>query len=60
MFSLFKSDPSKKLQRSYDAKLEQAMQAQRRGDIRGYAELTEQAEQIKSQLEALAADKRAE
>ncbi len=57
MFSLFKSDPSKKLHKSYAAKLEQAMQAQRSGDIRGYAELTEQAEQIKAQLDALKAEK---
>ncbi|WP_077285093.1 DUF6435 family protein [Cognaticolwellia aestuarii] len=53
MFSIFKKDPSKKLNKSYEAKLEQAMLAQRNGDIKGYAMLTAEAEEIATQLNAL-------
>ena len=53
MFSIFKKDPSKKLNKRYEAKLEQAMLAQRNGDIKGYAMLTVEAEEIATQLNAL-------
>jgi hypothetical protein len=53
MFGLFKSDPSKKLLKQYKAKLEKAMHAQRNGDIRSYSFLTEEAEALKVQLDAL-------
>jgi hypothetical protein len=53
MFSFLKSDPIKKLDKEYGVLLEQAMQAQRRGDIEGYAKLTEQAEVIKAKLDSL-------
>jgi hypothetical protein len=53
MFGFLKSDPSKKLRKQYDAKLTQALQAQRNGDIRGYATLTEEAQAIWKQLETL-------
>lgn len=53
MFSLFKSDPKKKLTKAYEEKLEQAMQAQRSGDIEGYSKLTEEAEAIMADLDAL-------
>jgi|TARA_B110000211_G_scaffold68286_1_gene78890 hypothetical protein len=53
MFSIFKKDPSKKLNKRYEAKLEQAMLAQRNGDIKGYAMLTAEAEEITTQLNAL-------
>lgn len=55
MFSLFKSDPIKKLRKSYHAKLEQAMLAQRGGDIRTYSTLTAEAEKIKEEIDALEA-----
>ncbi|WP_156413628.1 DUF6435 family protein [Lacimicrobium alkaliphilum] len=51
MFRLFRRDPTKKLRKQYDAKLEQAMLAQRRGDIRGYAQLTSEAEQLWQELQ---------
>ncbi|MDA0894233.1 MAG: DUF6435 family protein [Proteobacteria bacterium] len=54
MFGLFKSDPKKKLDEQYKALLEQAMQAQRSGDIRKYSELTELAEAKKRELDQLA------
>jgi hypothetical protein len=53
MFGLFKSNPTKKLRKQYDIKLEQAMQAQRKGDIKTYSMLTANAEAIWKQIEAL-------
>lgn len=53
MFSLFKSDPTKKLNKLYEAKLEKAMQAQRNGDIKGYALLTAEAEEIHKQIKEI-------
>lgn len=53
MFGLFKSDPTKKLRKQYDAKLEQAMLAQRKGDIKTYSMLTSEAEGIWKQIESL-------
>lgn len=57
MFSIFKSDPVKKLNKAYGAKLEQAMLAQRNGNIEGYSILTQEAEEILKQLKQLEADK---
>ncbi|MCG9727541.1 DUF6435 family protein [Vibrio brasiliensis] len=53
MFSLFKRDSTKKLKKQYAAKLDQAMLAQRRGDIRTYSLLTAEAEELGQQIEAL-------
>lgn len=53
MFGLFKKDPKKQLDKEYRALLERAMQAQRSGDIRGYSELTEQAEAKRAEIQAL-------
>jgi hypothetical protein len=53
MFNLFKSNPEKKLQKAYEEKLTEAMQAQRNGDIRRYSTLQEEAEAIYARLEAL-------
>ncbi len=53
MFSFLKKNPVKKLNKQYEAKLEQAMHAQRNGDIRGYSMLTAEAEAILSQIKAL-------
>lgn len=55
MFGLFKSDPSKKLRKQYDAKLESAMLAQRRGDIKSYSMLTAEAEALWAEIEKLKA-----
>ena len=49
----FKRDPKKKLQKDYQQKLEAAMQAMRRGDIRENAMLVAQAEEIKAALDKL-------
>jgi len=53
MFSIFKSDPTKKLNKQYESKLEQAMHAQRKGDIKGYSELTYEAELINKEIIAI-------
>ncbi|GAA6186149.1 DUF6435 family protein [Aliiglaciecola sp. NS0011-25] len=50
MFSIFKSDPTKKLKKEHALKLEQAMHAQRKGDIRSYSQLTYEAEEIYSKI----------
>ncbi|MDM7862204.1 DUF6435 family protein [Alteromonas sp. ASW11-36] len=52
MFGLFKSDPTKKLRKQYDVKLEQAMLAQRKGDIKTYSMLTAEAEELWKSIEA--------
>lgn len=53
MFGLFKSDPTRKLKKEYAYKLEQAMFAQRNGDIRKYSQLTAEAEAINAELKKL-------
>jgi hypothetical protein len=53
MFSFFKKDPIKELDKLYFKKLEKAMHAQRNGDIRTYSQLTTEAEQIRFSIEAL-------
>ena len=53
MFSIFKTNPLKKLTQQYNAKLEEAMLAQRKGDIRSYSMLTAEAEQIENQIKVL-------
>lgn len=50
MFSIFKKDPVKKLNKLYESKLEEAMHAQRRGDIKSYSMITAEAEKIKEQI----------
>jgi hypothetical protein len=53
MFSFLKIDPKKKLKKQHTKLLEQAMQAQRRGDIRTYSKLTTEAEEVYNQIKAL-------
>jgi len=55
MFSLFKKSPLAKLKKQYSHTLEQAMEAQRKGDIRLYAELSEKAQAILEQVTELEA-----
>lgn len=51
MFGLFKKDPVKKLQKQYHDKLEEAMHAQRNGDIRGYSMLSKEADTLLKSIE---------
>ena len=53
MFGLFKTDPKRSWIRNIRRLLEQAMHAQRGGDIRKYSELTEMAEAKKKELDLL-------
>lgn len=56
MFSLFKSDPKKKLRKTYDILLEQAMLLQRKGDIMGYSKLTAEAEELWQKIQEIEAN----
>lgn len=53
MFGLFNKDPTKALRKKYDIKLEQAMLAQRKGDIKSYSMLTAEAEAIWTEIQSL-------
>ena len=53
MFSIFKKNPAKKLNKRYEAMLEKAMHAQRNGDIKAYAMITAEAEKIAVEIQAL-------
>lgn len=53
MFGLFKTDPTRKLQKAYEQKLEQAMHAARNGDMRANASLTEEAEALREEIDNL-------
>ena len=53
MFSFLKRHPVKKLEEKYGKLLEEAMHCQRNGDIRQYSLLTEEAESLFREIEAL-------
>ena len=53
MWNPFKSDPLKKLESQYAAKLEEGIELQRKGDIRGFAKATEEAEAMLQRLNDL-------
>ncbi|GAB55420.1 hypothetical protein GPUN_1296 [Glaciecola punicea ACAM 611] len=53
MFGLFKSDPTKKLQRQHDQLLQKGVDAQRKGDMRLYAQITSQAEELSKQIDTI-------
>ena len=57
MFSFFKSNPSKKLRKRHALLLEQAMHAQRGGDIRSYSKLTTEAEAVYQEIQKVDASK---
>ena len=51
MFKFFKKDPIKKMEKQYLDLLEEAMQIQRKGDIKGYAAKMAEAEELQKQIE---------
>lgn len=51
MFNFFKKDPLKKMEKQYLGLLEEAMQIQRKGDIKGYAAKMAEAEEKQRQIE---------
>lgn len=53
MFGFLKANPEKKLQVQYEKLLEKGMQLQRKGDIKGYAMITAEAEKIREAIEQL-------
>lgn len=53
MFGLFKKDPTKKLQKEYEALLEKARDIQRTGDLRHYARIMEESEEVWKKIEVL-------
>lgn len=55
MFGWFKKNPEQKLQREIDRKQAEAMQMQRNGKIREFAELTREIEELEEQLLAMGA-----
>jgi len=53
MFGWLRRDPRKKLETRYANKLEQARDAQRNGNIQGYAQLMADAETILQEIDRL-------
>ncbi|TRX57549.1 Lacal_2735 family protein [Fulvivirga sp. M361] len=53
MFSLFKSDPIKKLKKKKSKLLEEAMQVQRSGDLKLYATKMEAIEALEKEIQTL-------
>ena len=51
--SLFKSDPGKKILKERDRLYAQAVELQRNGDLRSYAEVMSQIEQLEQELSRL-------
>ena len=54
MFGWLKRNPEKQLRKQYHAKLEEALHAQRNGNIRQYSFLTAEEEKLREQLEEMA------
>jgi hypothetical protein len=50
---LFAKNKLKASQKAYEAKMKEAMEAQRKGDIQGYAALNEEAEELLQTLQGL-------
>ena len=55
MFNFFKKDPVKKLQKQYEQKSEQAMQAQRNGKMALFANLSAEAQEILDRMKEIEA-----
>ena len=53
MFGLFKKDPLKKMEKEHAKMLEEAMQIQRSGDIKGYAAKMAEADELEKKIMAL-------
>lgn len=53
MFGFFKKDPVKALEKKYKTLMEKAVEVQRSGDLRQYAQLIEESETIQDKILAL-------
>jgi len=51
MFGLFKKDPVKKMEKEYYTLLEKARDVQRSGDIKGYARIMAESEELWKKIE---------
>lgn len=58
MFGLFKKDPIKKLEKEHAKLLEEAMNIQRSGDIKGYAAKMAEAEELENKIAELREEKK--
>ena len=56
MLGWLRRDPRKKLEQAYARKMEQARDAQRNGDIQGYASLVAESEEILQEIDRVAAE----
>ena len=57
MFGLFKKDPVKKLEKEYSALMEKARDVQRSGDLKAYARIIAESEEILKKIEELRGNK---
>ena len=53
MFGLFKKDPVKKLEKEYSNLMEKARDVQRSGDLKAYARIIAESEEILKKIDAL-------
>lgn len=53
MFGLFKKNPTAKLEKQYNTLLEKARDAQRSGDIKLFARITAESEEVWKEIEKL-------
>lgn len=53
MFGLFKKDPIKKLEKEYEQLMSKARDVQRSGDLRAYAVMIEDSENILKKIDEL-------
>lgn len=53
MFNLFNSSPEKKLKKKREKLLKKAVDIQRSGDLKAYAEIMQEAEDILNEIKAL-------
>jgi len=53
MFGLFKKDPVKKLEKEYEQLMSKARDVQRSGDLRAYAVMIEESENILKKIDEL-------
>lgn len=58
MFGLFKKDPIKKLEKEHAKLLEEAMNIQRSGDIKGYAAKMAEAEELEKKIAEMREEKK--
>jgi hypothetical protein len=56
MFGLFKKDPTKKLKKEYEALLLKGRDIQRSGDLRHYARIMAEAEEVWKKIEEINAN----